>query len=66
MKDKDQSLKNLIPYTLGTHALLVGTDSGNVTMPMNKVARFLEDGEENNVHFYASTDISRKKAGNRI
>jgi len=61
MKDKDQNLKNLIPYTLGTHALLVSTNTGFVTMPIKKVAMFLEEGEANNVHFYASTDISRKK-----
>jgi hypothetical protein len=62
MKKKDPSLKNLIPYTLGTHALLVEIDNGYLTMPINKVARFLDEGEANNIHFYAAGDISRKKA----
>jgi hypothetical protein len=61
MKGKDQNIKNLIPYMLGTHAFLVATDSSYVTMPINKVARFLGEGEENNVHFYASGDIFRKQ-----
>ncbi|MDO6432666.1 hypothetical protein Q4E93_18820 [Flavitalea sp. BT771] len=61
MKGQGAKLKNMIPYTLTTHALLVADDSSYVTMPMNKVARWLEEGEANNVHFYAGADISRKK-----
>ena|SRR5260221_10243539 len=60
MKNKDSSLRDIIPLTLTTHAFLVTSNSNYVTMPMNKVARWLDEGESNNVHFYAAGDISRK------
>ena len=63
MKDKDQRFRNLLPYTLGTHALLITADASYVTLPINKVVRFLEEGEENNIHFYAGADISKTNAG---
>lgn len=59
MKNKDPNMRTLIPYTLGTHAFLVTAEGSYTTMPINKVARYLEEGEENNVHFYAAGDISR-------
>ena len=59
MKDKAENMKNLLPYTLGTHALLMVADGSYISMPVNKVARYLEEGEENDVHFYVAGDISR-------
>jgi hypothetical protein len=61
MKNKDLNTRNMIPLMLTTHAFLVAIDSNYITMPMNKVARWLDEGESNNVHYYASVDISRKK-----
>jgi hypothetical protein len=65
MKERDPGARNLIPYTLGTHALLVSAEAAHMTLPVNKVARYLAEGEDNNVHYYASGDIekSNKKLG---
>ena len=41
--------------TTATCAFLVD-DSGGISMPLNKIARFIEDGEENSVHFNAHCD----------
>lgn len=60
MENKDASLKNLVPLLLTTHAFLVVVESDYMTMPINKVARRLDEGSSNNVHFYAAGDISRK------
>ena len=61
MKNKSNELTNTIPLTLATHAFLLAIDSNYITMPMNKVVRWLDEGESNNVQFYASADILRKK-----
>jgi hypothetical protein len=61
MKDRDVSLKNVIPLLLPTHAFLVAINSKYMTMPMNKVAKWLDEGAANNVQFYAKTDILRKQ-----
>lgn len=61
MKDADSNRRNVIPLVLTTHAFLVAASSKYVTMPMNKIARWLDEGESNNVHYYASVDISRKE-----
>ncbi len=61
MKNKSDSLRNTIPLSLTTHAFLLAIEFNYVTMPMNKVARWLDEGEANNVHFYASVDIAKKK-----
>lgn len=63
MKNKEQQIKQLIPYLMGTHFMLADTDSTYVTMPVNKVIRAIEEGNENNIHFYAEGDIARKKKG---
>jgi hypothetical protein len=41
---------------LGTAALLV-TARGRVTLPINKIARYIEEGPENNTHYYASAEL---------
>lgn len=52
---------NLIPLiperTVATCAFLLGPD-GSMSMPLNKVARFIEEGPENSVHFFASCESS--------
>ncbi|HVV53936.1 MAG TPA: hypothetical protein VHC47_01350 [Mucilaginibacter sp.] len=60
MKDKDPKLKNIIPLTLTTHAFLLAIHTNYITMPMNKVAKWLDEGASNNIEYYAATDISRK------
>ena len=59
IKHRDQGMKNILPYTLTTHALLVSSDLF-MTMPLNKVARWLDEGESNNIPYFADLAISRK------
>jgi hypothetical protein len=50
-------LLNLIPErTVGTCAFLVGPGAC-MTMPLNKIARYIFDGPENNTHFYAYAEF---------
>jgi hypothetical protein len=49
-------LMAMVSEGLGSSAVLV-SDSGAMTMPINKIIRFLEEGPENNTHFYASAEV---------
>jgi hypothetical protein len=50
-------LKKMIPErTTATCAFLVRR-TGAMSMPLNKIARFIDEGPENNVHFFASCDL---------
>jgi hypothetical protein len=50
-------LRTMIPdRTAATCAFLVRR-TGAMSMPLNKIARFIEEGPENNVHFFASCDL---------
>jgi len=50
-------LRKLIPNrTAETCAFLV-RGSGAMSMPLNKIARFIHEGPENSVHFFASCDL---------
>jgi hypothetical protein len=50
-------LQKVIPNrTVATCAFLVRR-SGAMSMPLNKIARFIDEGPENNVHFFASCDL---------
>jgi hypothetical protein len=50
-------LQKMIPKrTAATCAFLVRR-SGAMSMPLNKIARFIDEGPENNVHFFASCDL---------
>jgi len=50
-------LRKLIPHrTAATCAFLVRR-SGAMSMPLNKIARFIDEGPENSVHFFASCDL---------
>lgn len=52
-------LKSMIPErTVATCAFLVD-DEGSMSMPLNKIARFIDEGEENSVHFFAQCDIAK-------
>ena len=55
------TLKPLIPErTTATCAFLVA-DDGFMSMPLNKIARYVDEGEEHSTHFFAHCDISRSK-----
>lgn len=60
MDGRKDSLRSIIPYNFGTQFLLV-TASGKVTLPINKVCRWLDEGPENNIHFYAQAELHRAK-----
>jgi hypothetical protein len=49
-------LMNMISEGLGSAAVLV-SEKGAMTMPINKIIRFIEEGPENNTHFYASAEV---------
>lgn len=49
----------MIPHTFGMQFLLVSR-SGAMTMPINKVVRALEEGPENDLKFYASTECKKR------
>lgn len=52
-------LKPMLPErTVATCAFLVD-DKGAMSMPLNKIARFIDEGEENSVHFFAHCDIAK-------
>ncbi|HRF55644.1 MAG TPA: hypothetical protein PK027_14460 [Aquimonas sp.] len=53
-------LKELIPErTVATCAFLVNS-SGAMSMPLNKIARFIDEGPDNSVHFFAKCDLNRE------
>ncbi len=54
-------LQSLIPErTTATCAFLV-TPDGGMSMPLNKIARYIEEGREHSTHFFATCDINRVK-----
>jgi hypothetical protein len=56
---KHPELQKLIPLrTTATCAFLVHC-SGAMSMPINKVARFIDEGSENSVHYFAVCDLKR-------
>jgi hypothetical protein len=59
MAAQPRSLRNMIPYEFGTQFILAH-DKGGMTLPINKVCRWLEEGPENDLHFYAAADIARE------
>lgn len=56
---KNPKLMKMVPEGLGSSAVLV-TDDGAMTMPINKIIRYIEEGPENNTHFYASAEVKPK------
>jgi hypothetical protein len=60
---KHPELQPLIPErTSGTCAFLVG-HSGAMSMPLNKIARYIAEGSEHSVHFFAVCDLEAPKGG---
>ncbi len=54
---KHPDLERVIPErTSATCAFLVRR-SGAMSMPLNKIARFIDEGPENSVHFFAVCDL---------
>jgi hypothetical protein len=54
-------LKAMIPErNTATCAFLVD-DRNAMSMPLNKIARFIDEGEDNSVHYFAQCDIARAK-----
>jgi len=58
MPDQPETIRKLIPYTFGTQFLLV-TGEKRVTMPLNRVGRFLAEGPEHELHVYVQGECSR-------
>jgi hypothetical protein len=54
-------LAAMVPEGVGTGAVLVATTEA-MTMPLNKIARYIVDGPENNTHFYAAAEVRPRKA----
>lgn len=52
--EKQPSLRTVLPYTFGTQFLLAAEQG--MTMPINKVVRFLDEGPQNSLHFYAKAE----------
>lgn len=52
MTSQEERLRQAIPFTFGTQFLLVSEEKA-MTMPINKVVRRIEEGPENNIHFYS-------------
>lgn len=48
------------PEGLGSAAVLAD-EGGRMTMPLNKIIRYLEEGPENNTLFYAEGELKNRK-----
>jgi hypothetical protein len=56
-------LRGLIPErTSATCAFLVDP-RGGMSMPLNKIARFIEEGKEHSVHYFAVCDLRKVPSG---
>ena len=54
-------LKSMIPErTTPTCAFLVD-ESGKMSLPLNKIARYIDEGEEHSVQFFANCDIQHAR-----
>ena len=51
-------LMKIVNEDLGSSSVLVA-DDGKMTMPINKIIRYVFEGPENNTHFYASAEIKQ-------
>eukprot|EP00913_Durusdinium_trenchii_P013349 g12530.t1 len=59
-------LKEMMPERLPqTCAFLVSDDDHAMTLPLNKIARYIQEGEEHNVHFYAQCGLGATDIGNK-
>ena len=51
-------LQALIPERTTSTCAFIVDDRGKMSMPLNKIARFIDEGEENSVYFFAHCDIT--------
>lgn len=61
MKGKDENIQNAMPYMLATQALLYSAQLDFMTLPLNKVTRYLNEGKTHSVYHYANGDLIKKK-----
>jgi hypothetical protein len=54
MADQEAKVRDMIPHTFGTQFMLASRTTKAMTLPLNKVVRFLAEGPENNLHYYAA------------
>jgi hypothetical protein len=57
---KHPKIAALVPEGLGSAAVLAD-EGGRMTMPLNKIIRYLEEGPENNTLFYAQGELKNRK-----
>jgi len=50
-------MQSLIPERSTPTCAFLVDDHDRMSMPLNKVARFINEGEENSVHYFAHCDI---------
>jgi hypothetical protein len=55
-------LRSLIPDRTAASCAFLVHRSGAMSMPLNKVARFIEEGPEHSVHFFATCDLKREES----
>ncbi|MFC5049048.1 hypothetical protein ACFPK9_15825 [Rubritalea spongiae] len=51
--DRNPEYKEKIPHSFTTRTLLSSDNGTAMNMPINKVLRFLSEGEEHSLHYYA-------------
>lgn len=54
------ALAKMVQEGVGTAAVLVAVTAA-MTMPLNKIARYIGEGPENNTHFYAAAEVRPRK-----
>jgi len=59
MSGQAESLRKLIPYTFGSQFVLASSSTKAMTLPLNKVVRYLAEGSENEIYFYASGECAK-------
>lgn len=57
---KHPKIAALVPEGRGSGAVLAN-EEGQMTMPINKIIRYIEEGPENNTHFYAQGELKVRK-----
>ncbi|GEA11127.1 hypothetical protein [Alteromonas sp. KUL49] len=57
--ERNPEIKEVMPLSFTTRTILVsGEDGKAMTLPVNKVYRFLTEGPENNIHYYGQGFIN--------
>ena len=59
MTTQPADVRRMFPKAFGTQFILA-SERMAFTLPVNKVGRWLEEGPENNLHFYASAECARE------